>query len=152
MNKTVMLKKMVDTYNKFAFTHNYIFGYEDRGIIYCTITKSDVLPFVCTIDIASRNGGCSLRFKPNKDQKDLLKTYETFTLCSKEYFETLVEKSKYNRGEIFEKMVTEFYGQEWEKDNVPFTDAGDLEVDGVAYQIKFQKATFASEKSLARLG
>ena len=40
----------------------------------------------------------------------------------------------------------------WEKDNVPFTKDGDLTVDGVAYQIKYQKATFCNEKSLANLG
>ena len=62
----------------------------------------------------------------------------------------MFEESKYNRGEIFEKLVTEFYGQKWEKDNVPFTDDGDLTVNGIAYQIKFQKATFTSEKQLAR--
>lgn len=62
----------------------------------------------------------------------------------------MFKDSKYNRGEIFEKMVTELNGQEWEKDNVPFTDDGDLTVDGIAYQIKFEKATFTSEKQLAR--
>jgi hypothetical protein len=66
-------------------------------------------------------------------------------------FETLVEESKYNKGEIFEKLVTENFGQEWTKDNVPFTKGGDLTVNGIAYQIKFEKATFTNEKTLARL-
>lgn len=48
-------------------------------------------------------------------------------------------------------MVTEHYGQEWGWDNVPFTEAGDIEIDGVAYQIKFEKATYVTEKRLARL-
>ena len=48
-------------------------------------------------------------------------------------------------------MVTEFYGQTWEKDNVPFTEDGDITVDGIAYQIKFEKATFTNEKTLARM-
>ena len=72
-------------------------------------------------------------------------------LCSEAYFTDLVETSKYNNGEIFEKLVTEHFGQIWEKDNVPFTEDGDLTVDGTAYQIKFQKATFCNEKSLANL-
>ena len=63
----------------------------------------------------------------------------------------MVETSKYNRGEIYEKIVTEFFGKEWEKDNVPYTEAGDLEVNGIAYQIKFEKATFVNEKGLARI-
>lgn len=48
-------------------------------------------------------------------------------------------------------MVTEFYGQEWTKDNAPFTEDGDLTANGIAYQIKFEKATFTNEKTLARM-
>jgi hypothetical protein len=47
-------------------------------------------------------------------------------------------------------MVTEKCGQVWIKDNVPFTDGGDLTVNGIAYQLKFEKATFTNEKFLAR--
>ena len=47
--------------------------------------------------------------------------------------------------------MTESYGQTWTKDNVPFTAGGDIEVDGIAYQIKYEKATFTNEKTLARL-
>ena len=76
---------------------------------------------------------------------------KSFILCSEEYFERLFADSKYNRGEIFEKLVTEYFGQVWEKDNVPFTQAGDIEIDGIAYQIKYQKATFCTEDSIANL-
>ena len=72
-------------------------------------------------------------------------------LCSVNYFESVKADCKYNKGEVFEKLVTEFYGQEWTKDNVPFTVDGDLTVNGTAYQIKFEKATFCNEKSLANL-
>jgi len=72
-------------------------------------------------------------------------------LCSTKFFEEQVAESKYNRGEIAEKLVTEYVGQTWIKDNVPFTDAGDIEINGIAYQIKYEKATFTNEKSLASL-
>ena len=72
-------------------------------------------------------------------------------LCSTLYFNELVANTKYNRGEIAEKLVTEYMGQEWKKDNVPFTEDGDITIDGVAYQIKFEKATFTNEKALANL-
>ena len=52
---------------------------------------------------------------------------------------------------MFEKMVTEYFGQVWVKDNVPFTQDGDITVNRVAYQIKFQKATFCNAKSIANL-
>lgn len=72
-------------------------------------------------------------------------------LCSKEFFETTAKESKYNKGEIFEKLVTEYFAQEWTKDNIPFTEAGDIEINGKAYQIKFEKATFTNEKTLAKM-
>ena len=59
--------------------------------------------------------------------------------------------SKYNKGEVFEMLVTQHYGQTWVKDNVPFTEDGDLTVDGIAYQIKFEKATFINEAQMFRM-
>ena len=72
-------------------------------------------------------------------------------LCSAKFFNEQVANSKYNKGEIFERLVTEWYGQEWEKDNVPFTDDGDLTVDGIAYQIKYEQATFITEAQMMRM-
>jgi len=63
----------------------------------------------------------------------------------------MVADSKYNRGEIFEKIITEKGGQAWEKDNLKFTEVPDTIIDGIGYQIKFEKATFTNEKSLASL-
>lgn len=151
MNNLVMLNKMVDGYNKVSYTHNYIFGFADKGLIYIVKATSEILKQVCCLDKASRNGGYSLRFKPTKDQKEFLKTFSTEILCSEKYFEQVTKESKYNRGEIFEKMITENAGQEWKKDHIPFTENGDVTINGVAYQVKFNKATFASEKSLENL-
>lgn len=75
-----------------------------------------------------------------------------YMVCSSEYFNGLVTETKYNRGEIFEKIITERNGQEWVKDNVPFTKAGDLMVNEISYQIKFEKAAYCNEKLLANLG
>ena len=109
------------------------------------------MPYILKLDKASRGAGYALRFCPNNAQKAFLLAKGATVLCSKEFFETSVKNSIYNKGEIFEKMVTESFGQEWEKDNIPFTEAGDLEVNGIAYQIKFEKATFTNEKILARM-
>ena len=148
MKNEIIFKSLIDNYNKLSFTHDYIFGFADRGTIYCAIAKSDVLPFVLTLDCASRGCGYSLRFKPTIAQKEILKSCEIFTLCSEEIFTEEVKNSKYNRGEIFEKLVAEWFGQKWEKDNIPFTESGDLKVNGIDYQIKFEKASFISEKGL----
>jgi hypothetical protein len=63
----------------------------------------------------------------------------------------MVKESKYNKGEIFEKLITEMNGQTWTKDNADFWKDGDLTVNGKSFQIKYEKATFTNEKTLARL-
>jgi hypothetical protein len=120
-------------------------------MVYMVETTAEVMPYILKLDKASRGAGYSLRFCPTKEQKAFLLTKGAKVLCSKEFFEISVKESKYNKGEIFEKMVTESYKQEWTKDNVPFTEDGDLTVNGIAYQIKFEKATFTNEKTLARM-
>lgn len=150
MTNTALFVTMINRYNEVAFTHNYIWGFTYKHNVYMAITTSEVMPLVCKLDKASRGAGYALRFCPTTDQKLVLMPSATL-LCSEKFFNEQVAESKYNNGEIFEKMVTEYFGQVWVKDNVPFTEAGDIETDGVAYQIKYQKATFCNEKSLANL-
>ena len=144
-----LLYSLISRYNELAFTHNYIFGFTYKGNVYMTITTNEILPFILKVDKASRGAGLSLRYKPTNKQKILLLENSTL-LCSVDYLNDLKENSRYNFGEIFEKMVHERFGKNWKKDNVPFTKGGDIEINGKAYQIKFEKATFASEKTLEK--
>lgn len=150
MNNNALFNNLINRYNRIAYTHRYIFGFELGGNIYYAYAESDILPYVCTLDKSSRGYGFSLRFCPNKAQK-LLLMESAQLLCSAKYFNELKSESKYNRGEIFEKLITEAYGQEWVKDNVPFTQAGDIVVNEVHYQIKYQAATFCTEASILSL-
>lgn len=152
MVKMAVLHKMVNFYNAHAYTHEYMLAFTVNGNIVVAIATAEMLIRVCCLDKASRGAGNSLRFKPNMAQKNLLmRECETFVLCSVADMETLVESTVYNKGEIVEKLITEYYGQTWEKDNIPFTDDGDITVDNIAYQIKFEKATFINEKGMASL-
>ena len=72
-NNTALFKSMIDRYNSVAFTHNYIFGFAENGNIIACFAKSDVLPHVLKLDRASRGNGMSLRFKPTKNQREVLK-------------------------------------------------------------------------------
>ena len=150
MKNANLFNAMIDRYNELSFTHNYIYGFTYKKMVYMVKADASVMPYVLTLDEASRGKGYSLRFKPNNSQKLLLISKGAQILCSQEVLEQEFDESEYNRGEIFEKWVTEMNGQTWEKDRVPFTDDGDLTVDGIAYQIKFEKATFTSERQLAR--
>ena len=151
MKNNEIKKMLVDFYNRNAYTHKYIFGYTNKGNVYFVQVDGSMLDYLTKLDKASRGAGYSLRFKPDRTQKSLMLDLNPTLLCSVEYFNAMVETSKYNRGEVFEKMITELYGQEWVKDNVPFTEDGDLTVDGVAYQLKFEKATFITEGQMMRM-
>ena len=151
MKNNEIKRTLIQFYNKHAFTHNYILGFRMNGNIYYVIVDAKELDFVTKLDKASRGAGYSLRFKPNKAQKNYLMSLGAEVLCSEELFDGLKTMSKYNFGELFEKLVTEMNGQTWVKDNVPFTEDGDLTVDGVAYQLKFEKATFITEAQMMRM-
>ena len=151
MKNITLFNKMVEFYNSKAYTHNYIFGFNYKGNVYMVKTTSKILAYVLKLDKASRGKGYSLRFKPNNKIREMLLAEGAELICSVEMFKSLVADSKYNKGEIFERLVTEWYGQEWEKDNVPFTEDGDLTVDGIAYQIKYEQATFITEAQMMRM-
>ena len=150
MTNTALYLNMIDRYNALAYTHDYIFGFHFAGNIYMAYADRSMLPAILALDKASRGQGYALRFSPNKSVKVALMPNATL-LCSKDFFDSELENSKYNKGELFEKMVTEYYGQEWHKDNVPFTEAGDIDVGDMSYQIKFEKSTFTNEKILMKL-
>lgn len=151
MTNNALFKEMVEFYNRKAYTHNYIFGIIFQGNVYMVKTSSAMLAYVLKLDKASRGAGYQLRFKPNNAIRAMLLAEGATLICSVKFFEELVKASKYNKGEIFEKLVTEYFGQTWEKDSVPFTDDGDLTVDGTAWQIKFESASFINEKQMARM-
>lgn len=151
MENTALKMEMLANYHKVAFTDNYILGFQYKENIYITYRKASDMAFSVKLDKASRGQGYSIRFKPSTSDKIYL-LMGAKVICSTAYFNELVETTKYNKGEILEKLVTEYEaGKEWEKDNVPFTEAGDVEINGIAYQIKYEKATFTNEKALESL-
>lgn len=151
MKNIALFQKMMSQYHEMSYTSNYILGFVWKHNVYFYICTKETVNLVSCLDKASRGAGFMVRFKPNVAQKEYLLTKGAILLCSEKYFNENVELSKYNKGEIFEKLMTEYFGQEWKKDHIPFTEAGDLSVNGVTYQIKFERATLASEKTLNRL-
>lgn len=152
MEKTIIRNTLINFYNETSATHNYIVAFNFKGnIIAVVTTNTELFNTGVKLDKASKGQGYSIRFKPNNSEKVALMSGKSFVLCSTEMFNTLVAESKYNKGEIVEKLVTEYFGQTWTKDNVPFTISGDVVVDEKHYQVKYQGATFTNEKTLASL-
>ena len=64
--------------------------------------------------------------------------------------EDLYLDPSHNRGENFERIITEMYTDEkWVKDSVPYWVAGDIEYNGLQVQIKFVGAELTNERTLA---
>lgn len=141
MTKEIML----NNYHAIAGASDYIFGFAHKGIVY--MTRSTTIPTeMVSYEQASRGQGYALRMRVRKALK--LALLETAVALGAE---TELYASKYNKGENFERMVSEYYGIEWHKDNEAFTKCGDICVGGVEIQIKFDGATFTNEKTLANL-
>lgn len=151
MENLTMRLNLWNRYNKIAFAHRYIVGWTFNKVVYFAVLPADSMGNFISLDRASRGAGYAIRFSPRKVEKIALLSQNSQILCSESYFLELLTKSKYNAGELFEKLITEHFGQEWTKDNVPFTKDGDITINNVPYQIKYQKATFTNEKSLTRL-
>lgn len=149
---TTMLNKMINAYNLTSYTHNYIMGYEEDGYIKMSFTNEDALNHLCSLDWTRKayQSERKLRWKGcTKAHRKYLSQHKTIVLCTVEEFERVYESIKYNRGEVFEKLVTEYYNQIWFKDTVCYKVAGDIIIDNVSYQIKFQGASFCCFSQIA---
>ena len=137
--------EMLGYYEKFNKAVKYIIGFSYKGKIYMEMVEH-INPDMITLETASKNQGMSLRFRPKSAHKAemLLKAVCLGTM------EMLLDE-KYNKGEMFEKIITEYYGQKWVKDNIPFHKAGDINIDGAEVQIKFEKAALATSKTIEKL-
>lgn len=147
-----IVEYLMNRYEKLAYTNKYIFGFIQGEFVYYYETESIIIGMVADTASSKNGGGKSLRYCPKKAEKEnLILSGIAKILCTKSKFMNEVENSKYNKGEIFEKMITEKNNQKWEKDNKKFTECGDIVINGTHYQIKFQKATFTNETTLDRL-
>lgn len=142
MTKMTMIRK----YRNLSAADGYILGFILNGCVYM-VEVAEIMPRYLNVEEASRNQGENLRLRLKKAHKTQLMKKAPIMLG---YAEELVA-DKYNKGEVFEKMVTEYFGQTWKKDTVPFWEAGDIRVDGRELQIKLDTATLVNTKTLHKI-
>ena len=141
-----MVKRtMMKWYEKFSAADGYIVGFVMDKMLYM-VEMERIAPRFLNVEEASRNQGENLRLRLKKAQKQSL-AKKAICLGSAD----VLTADKYNKGELFEKVVTEYYGQEWEKDTIPFYMQGDINVNGRELQIKLDSATLANSKMLEKL-
>ena len=141
MTKEIMLAE----YENYSAADSYILGFVYNKGLYM-VEVAEVALDILAVELASRNQGENLRLRIRKAQKEALVKNATLIGSADD-----LVADKYNRGEIFEKLVTEYYGQTWEKDTVPFWVKGDITLGGKEVQIKLDGATMVNSKLLAKL-
>jgi len=141
---------MKSLYNMLSASHLYILGFVAQNILYYAMMDFETLTKYMKMDRASskRGGFAKLRIKLTREQKAELLRIAIACGVS----EDLTADSAHNKGENFERIITELLTPEqWVKDSVPFNEAGDITLNGENVQIKFDGAEITNEKLLARL-
>lgn len=138
-------RTMVKWYRDKSAADSYIIGFTYNKNIYM-VNVAEIMPRYLTVEEASRNQGENLRLRIKKTYKAELMKKNPICLGS----ECQLVADKYNKGEIFEKLVTEHYGQIWEKDTIPFWVQGDINIDGKEVQIKLDSATLMNTKQIEK--
>lgn len=147
----ITIKNMIlNHYINNSASKDYIMGVNMNGNIYMVHVTDEDLKDITRVESAGHNDGYTLRYKPNNTIRTYLLSKGATVLCSTLYFEQMVKASKYNKGEVFERLVTEWYGQEWYKDNINYRVQGDITIDGIEYQIKYERGGFISEGQIRR--
>lgn len=143
--------EMIDRYNALAVATAYIVGFVFCGNLYYTMSAHIADDFLKFDRMASKRGGwAKIRVRlSSADRKALVECGKAVLIGSAELLNTA---DKYNKGERFERIITEtLTGEQWVKDSIPFNVAGDITLNGEQVQIKFDGAELTNEKMLMRL-
>ena len=144
--------KMISVrYNRIAGAHKYIVGFVRHGVVYYVKLNFAELCQLLKDDRASskRGGTFKLRVRVTAEQAiNFIHSGRAVELCKVEELEA---NAKYNKGENFERIITETLTSElWVKDSVPFYVKGDINVNGEEIQIKLDGAELTNEKTLTK--
>ena len=143
-------EEMLTKYEALTAADAYIIGFEFNGSLYTYYTNTlDAIADRIVLDHASSKRGGTAKIRIRLDKWAKIRLAQKATNCGK--ISVMEYAGKYNVGEKFERYVTELNGKVWTKDNVPFWQAGDIEINGKQVQIKFDGAEITNEKTLATL-
>lgn len=144
-----MTNELTTAYNAHSASHSYWFGFVVANLLYVVagMTFEELSAYFKNDRASASKGGFrKIRIKAKSaDLKALLPKARLLGSAD------LLLDEKYNKGEMFEKVITEtFTGEKWVKDSVPFFMAGDAVINGVNVQIKLNGAELTNERTLKR--
>lgn len=145
--QTAYCEEMKNFYGRTSFTHDYLFGWIEGDKIMATFvewTKFSRLLLKNDKAATSKGGMLKIRVRADSKAKTILK--KSAFIIGK--IDELTEDKKHNKGENFERIVTEkLCGEQWKKDSIPYYEAGDIIYKGKAIQVKFDGAELTNAKT-----
>lgn len=136
-------------YRKFSGADAYILGFIYKHELYA-ITVDEIMPRFMRVEKSSAKKGAheKLQFKLRNEHKEQLIRKGAQKIGT----ETDLLEIPNNKGVSFERMVYRMNGQEpREKDNIRFTEGGDINVNGVEYQVKLEGAQIVEFRTLNKI-
>ena len=84
----------------------------------------------------------------NNEQNNItiLMTQKEFNTKCK-YYKTI---KNYNKGNVTECLIYKMNNQKYSRDNIAYYEDGDITIDGIKVQVKFQNATIASYDTIEK--
>lgn len=144
-------EEMMLLYHEFSAVSNYIIVAENKEFVkYKVYSMLDLINFNCFTTTTSSKGELMLRLLVSNDlKKDVLENGIELTTYTEK--EQIKNNMHLNNGETSEYLVYKHFNQNYHRDNIPFYEKGDINVNGIEYQVKSHKACFATEKQLNTL-
>lgn len=136
-------------YRKFSGADAYILGFIYKHELYAT-TVDEIMPRFMRVEKSSVKKGAheKLQFRLRNEHKEQLIRKGAQKIGT----ETDLLEIPNNKGVSFERMVYRMNGQEpREKDNIRFTEGGDINVNGVEYQVKLEGAQIVEFRTLNKI-
>ena len=136
-------------YRKFSGADAYILGFVYEHDLYCILGGALMPRFMRVEKSSSKKGGHEkLQFRLNNVLKEQLIRKGAEKIGT----ETDLLEIAGNKGVSFERMIYRMNGQEPRpKDSVRFDKGGDININGVEYQIKFDGAQIVEIRSLNKI-
>ena len=135
-------------YERFTAAEGYAIGFHIGDDVYCVMLDTIPRRFTRVQKECKRAGGgygLYINVRTKKAKNELIKkAVKVGTMADL--------KGQYNRGVMFEKLIYEINGQAFRgKDNVRFTEGGDIVIDGKEIQVKYEHARICYDKTLKKL-
>lgn len=142
------IDRMRRDYERFTAAEGYAIGFHIGDDVYCAMLDTIPRRFIRVQKECKRAGGgygLYINVRTKKAKNELIKkAVKVGTMADL--------KGQYNRGVMFEKLIYELNGQIFRgKDNVRFTEGGDIVINGKEIQVKYEHARICYDKTLQKL-